>query len=631
MKKLKNRTSGITLIALVVTIIVLLILAGISIQMLTGENGVLKRAGDAKELSGIGQEKDILALAYNSALSKKITEDNTTLVTDQDMNTELTGYEATAKGNDPIKVTFTESKRQYSIFSNGEIRYLGVKDDNNNDNIEISVTTIETESRAVYLSVNAKILEGDSEFAEYNLKELEENNPEQFQNYFVEEYKSFSAKNGAPESYINQISWSYLVRTYVGSSVQEEPTVHDIFNRIFPNSTYSNVYDFIACNHLTFTCNGIEFENGFVAVEPGCFITASSENGDYGEYNWTAYPEGKVEMYSGTAVEKENNKHSATITSIDNKNVEVPEGFYYGISDNVGKVGEGFVITDHVKKVGDNYYSDGNEFVWIPIDKNTLNVEGTNKKMAELVDGNYKGILYDLERDINGNTILDRCVEPSIVSGCDDTNPYQSEGITDALLQTDYNNMISSIKKYGGFYVARYEMGVENSNPISKINVKPTTSGYNNDPYNHENNSNNETKLWYGLYKMAKKYANDKQSVVSNMIWGSQYDAMIIFATTNSNNISPSMGGSYVSGIGYTGVTLPAPGDKLINVFELAGNLFEWTMTKNGNDARAIRGGYRGSPHPITFSGGMRPGGQIESSYITYGDGGTRMTLYIKE
>ena len=43
----KNR--GITLIALVVTIIVLLILAGISISMLTGQNGILNRASEAKE------------------------------------------------------------------------------------------------------------------------------------------------------------------------------------------------------------------------------------------------------------------------------------------------------------------------------------------------------------------------------------------------------------------------------------------------------------------------------------------------------------------------------------------------------------------------------------------------------
>ncbi len=44
----KNSNSGITLIALVVTIIVLLILAGISIAMLSGNNGILQRAADAK-------------------------------------------------------------------------------------------------------------------------------------------------------------------------------------------------------------------------------------------------------------------------------------------------------------------------------------------------------------------------------------------------------------------------------------------------------------------------------------------------------------------------------------------------------------------------------------------------------
>ena len=47
-KKLAKRNSGITLIALVITIIVLLILAGVSIAMLTGENGILTRANDAK-------------------------------------------------------------------------------------------------------------------------------------------------------------------------------------------------------------------------------------------------------------------------------------------------------------------------------------------------------------------------------------------------------------------------------------------------------------------------------------------------------------------------------------------------------------------------------------------------------
>ena len=44
-----NKNNGITLIALVITIIVLLILAGISIQIIVGKNGTVGRAGDASE------------------------------------------------------------------------------------------------------------------------------------------------------------------------------------------------------------------------------------------------------------------------------------------------------------------------------------------------------------------------------------------------------------------------------------------------------------------------------------------------------------------------------------------------------------------------------------------------------
>ena len=47
MRKIKTN-EGITLIALVITIIILLILAGVSIAMLTGNNGILTRAQNAK-------------------------------------------------------------------------------------------------------------------------------------------------------------------------------------------------------------------------------------------------------------------------------------------------------------------------------------------------------------------------------------------------------------------------------------------------------------------------------------------------------------------------------------------------------------------------------------------------------
>ncbi len=49
MKEKLKKKEGITLIALVLTIIVLLILAGVSIATLTGENGILTRAAEAEE------------------------------------------------------------------------------------------------------------------------------------------------------------------------------------------------------------------------------------------------------------------------------------------------------------------------------------------------------------------------------------------------------------------------------------------------------------------------------------------------------------------------------------------------------------------------------------------------------
>ncbi len=54
---------GITLIALVITVIVLLILAGVTISTLTGENGLLSKAGDAKSQSEIAEEKDIISIS----------------------------------------------------------------------------------------------------------------------------------------------------------------------------------------------------------------------------------------------------------------------------------------------------------------------------------------------------------------------------------------------------------------------------------------------------------------------------------------------------------------------------------------------------------------------------------------
>ena len=58
---MKNN-KGITLIALVVTIIVLLILAGVSIAMLTGQNGILNRGQEAAYKNAVTDAKDQISL-----------------------------------------------------------------------------------------------------------------------------------------------------------------------------------------------------------------------------------------------------------------------------------------------------------------------------------------------------------------------------------------------------------------------------------------------------------------------------------------------------------------------------------------------------------------------------------------
>ena len=72
-----NKNKGITLIALVVTIIVLLILAGISISMLTGQNSILNRAADAREKSVLANAKEEVQVALSGYLIEKKTNSNT--------------------------------------------------------------------------------------------------------------------------------------------------------------------------------------------------------------------------------------------------------------------------------------------------------------------------------------------------------------------------------------------------------------------------------------------------------------------------------------------------------------------------------------------------------------------------
>ena len=118
MKSKKN--NGITLIALVITIIVLLILAGVTIATLTGENGILTRASDAAEQTEVAEEKEAIGVAYAGVLA----DNNGTGVSADELQEELekNGYKATVtdNGNGTYTVKF-ESGREYTINADGTI------------------------------------------------------------------------------------------------------------------------------------------------------------------------------------------------------------------------------------------------------------------------------------------------------------------------------------------------------------------------------------------------------------------------------------------------------------------------------------------------------------------------------
>ena len=302
----------------------------------------------------------------------------------------------------------------------------------------------------------------------------------------------------------------------------------------------------------------------------------------------------------------------------DGYEVVIPAGFAYGTSENVGTVTTGLVITDSVETVEGKNYSNGNEFVWIPVDKTNLTVGKTNKKMAEIASGtNYRGVLYNWEMDQTGNTTYQWSTSSEGKREPDALSYDSSYGIKTTTMQNEYDSMIASIKRYGGFYVARYEMG-EGASNISRLNVMP----YNNIK-------------WYTAYSSAKSY--NKAGVTSGMIWGSQWDAMLNFGLTNSSDsakVVANTNGNHNNTILKTGIWLGTTDqtDKINNIIDLEGNVKEWTMEADNSDydRRTIRGLSSRYSYRLGAScrGSYFPSNS-EDTYI-YGDYfATRVSLYI--
>ena len=113
MLETKKENKGITLIALVITIIVLLILAGVSIAMLTGENGILTQANNAKVEQAHASVREAMSIAYNEWRIEVETSSNTKLASTETVTIQGKEEKAKAGTTETFFEYLTSTERQY--------------------------------------------------------------------------------------------------------------------------------------------------------------------------------------------------------------------------------------------------------------------------------------------------------------------------------------------------------------------------------------------------------------------------------------------------------------------------------------------------------------------------------------
>ena len=293
-----------------------------------------------------------------------------------------------------------------------------------------------------------------------------------------------------------------------------------------------------------------------------------------------------------------------------------------------------------------------NEWVWIPVDSETLakmvetsteakTLCGTSGETAVTTNKYSKTITIGkdnntetISRTTPGTSTSDSYREPDLVVKYDAQDTYYKTILGETgtkeqlakLFVAEYNEMITSIAKYGGFYIGRYELSGTVTDPTEKSGVTLTKTN------------------WYNLYnacRSSKLQASDK--VKTQMIWGIQWDVTCDFIANKGEqkNIKDSSNwGNYSDSTGNAKVTVTENGTetnkygskqntgyseywKANNIYDLAGNCWEWTQEAYSTNYRAVRGGFcsgGGSSGPASGRNGSGPYG---SSY-----GGVRFSSH---
>ena len=325
------------------------------------------------------------------------------------------------------------------------------------------------------------------------------------------------------------------------------------------------------------------------------------------------------------------------------KTVTVPEGFR--ILPGASEIDKGLVIED--KK--------GSQFVWIPVsdindmaqcskpDGNcNLELKGNELKCTEHTSTEeiyIVGKLYATsigEKFGNVNTTYNPnsgLREPAVVTGTGTSYDGSSTNLsiikenytTEEFLEdlkTQYKEMATSVAKYRGFYVGRYELGLEGDTPVSK------NASDNSSTVTTASANNSKTNMWYGLYKKCSEYTvpqTNNSSVTSSMIWGSQYDAMMNWMQDNGIDVKAKADGTNtISNSDSSNRTGAQSKDFLNNIYDLFGCHYEWTLEAYSFSIRILRGGYSG----LSYSPSCRGSGYDPTD--TYSSSSSRLTLYIK-
>ena len=314
-------------------------------------------------------------------------------------------------------------------------------------------------------------------------------------------------------------------------------------------------------------------------------------------------------------------KISKKFINIDIK-VPIPEGYYY-----VGGTEEsGVVISDNVadknkykgeENVGKDL--DGNQWVWVPVETPTslyttvsdgialagsTGVKTTKYTNSEIISG--------VTRGLPGSTSYR---EPDILTHStrgDNEDRAKTAGFSSLAnmaetMKSDYEEMIASLEKYKGFYIGRYEL---------------TANG--------EKTGATQTSVnWWKLYKNCTTLASGTK-VKTRMIWGLQWDATCNWLASSGFNITYSTSwGNYkdntATGHGSPQNTGYSESWKANNIYDFAGNCYEFTQEADDASYRAIRGGscgLDGSSHPASVRLNVYP---TDASSLS----GSRPTLYL--